>query len=221
MKKLILLICCFILLPLAASAKSNYYKGTLYYLDNSKLENVEILFPLMPYNKQIKVKINGEKQRLDANLFKALVIEIEENGARYTFLRREGLRYYKDKKPKSFGQLWSLVNESDASLMFSITAEAYNLVTVKKELTMLTIGRVGTFNNFLSRYDSDKMINIIYMTSSNFHESVLALRDVLFLGCDMEAITEYTKKDLRKGDGLEKTLMEMYQDCLKTKYQEP
>lgn len=203
-----------LLLPFFLHAKS--YKGTIYYKNDNRAVNVEIQLPIAVNAKKLKVVINGQKQKIDANQLAYFDVYLNNGKDKYAFKRGQ-ISHYKKKGGVRKGQnmyVWSMIDDVREHIMSSAAGLQYAVKKRKGKEYILIVFNPWTQGHYLSKPDSDILVATHPLFGESFEMKVANAKDLLFPEC--ENIMEHyatLKKETKQRDHAS-VVMDAYEACL-------
>lgn len=204
----------FLLLPFFLFAKS--YKGTIYYKGDNRAVNLEIEMPFKVNAKQLKVKINGKKEKIDASTLAYMDIYIN-NGQKKIVFKRGKISHFKKNgeiRKRQNVDVWSMITDVRENIIISAPGLMYDVKKQKGEEYILIIFDPTTQGYYLSKPDSDILVNTDPYFDESFESKIGGAKELLFPECEdiMERFAEAQKKK-KKSERLH-VLLETYESCL-------
>ena len=203
-----------LLVPLFLSAKS--YKGTIYYKKDNRAVDLEIQMPLKVNAKKVKVKINGQKQSIDASTLSYMDIYINDGTKKITF-KRGTISHFKKNgeiRKRQNVDVWSMLTDVRENIIVSAAGLMYDVKKKNKEEFLLVIFNPVTQGYYLSKANSDILVNTDPYLDESFESKIGGAQSLLFPECEniMELFEEAQKKE-KKSDRLQ-VLINTYETCL-------
>ncbi|MGS4347040.1 hypothetical protein ACKUSY_15920 [Myroides odoratus] len=204
----------FLLLPLLIFAKS--YKGTIYYKGDNRAVNLEIEMPIKVNAKKLKVKMNGQKQSIDASTLAYMDIYIN-NGTKKVTFKRGKISHFKKSgeiRKRQNVDVWSMVSEVRDRIIISAAGMMYDVKKKKGEEYILIIFDPITQGLYLSKPDSDILVATDPHFDESFESKVGGAKELLFPECEdiMDRYAEAQKSE--KKINRVYVLVDAYEACL-------
>ena len=214
MKNIVLTLLLF--LPLMLSAKS--YKGTIYYKKDNKAVDIEISMPIYVDAKKLKVKINGQKQSIDASMLSYMDIYLNNGGTKIT-LKRGKISHFKktgEIRKRQNVDVWSMITDSRENLVVSAAGLLYDVKKKKGEEYILVVYNPISQGYYLSKHDSDILVNTDPYFDESFESKIGGAKSLLFPECEnIMELFEDAQKNEKKSNRLQ-VLINTYEACLST-----
>lgn len=206
-----------LLFSLVCNAKS--YKGTIYYKKDNRAVDVEIQMPIAVNAKNLKVTINGQKQKIDANTLAYFSLYLNDGEETVTFKRGKISHYKKNGSVRKAQNInvWSLITDSREHLVSSAAGLQYAIKKRKDKEYVLIVFNPLTQGLYLSKPDSDVLVATQPFIGETFDSKIANAKDLLFPECEnlMERFAEAKKEDKNAHEIT--LLMDLYETCLNDK----
>lgn len=203
-----------LLFPLLISAKS--YKGTIYYKKDNRAVNLEIQMPIKVDAKKLKVKINGKSESIDASTLSYLDIYLNDGTKKITFKRGKISHFKKNGeiRKRQNVDVWSMITDVRENIIVSAAGLMYDVKKKKKEEYILIIFNPISQGFYLSKANSDILVNTDPYLDESFESKLGGAKDLLFPECEniMELFAEAQKNE-KKSNRLD-VLIKTYENCL-------
>ncbi|WP_158960864.1 hypothetical protein [Myroides fluvii] len=203
-----------LLFPLLISAKS--YKGTIYYKNDNRAVNLEIQMPIKVDAKKLKVKINGKSESIDASTLSYLDIYLNDGTKKITFKRGKVSHFKKNGeiRKRQNVDVWSMLTDVRENIIVSAAGLMYDVKKKKNEEYILIIFNPISQGFYLSKANSDILVNTDPYFDESFESKLGGAKDLLFPECEniMELFAEAQKSE-KKSNRLE-VLIKTYENCL-------
>lgn len=206
-----------LLFSFVCNAKS--YKGTIYYKKDNKAVDVEIQMPIAVNAKKLKVIINGQKEKIDANTLAYFSLYLNDGEETVTFKRGKISHYKKNGNVRKAQNInvWSLITDRREHLVSSAAGLQYAIKKSKDKEYVLIVFNPWTQGLYLSKPDSDVLVATQPFIGETFESKVGGAKDLLFPECEnlMERFAEAKKADKNAHEIT--LLMDLYETCLNDK----
>ncbi|MCS4239757.1 hypothetical protein M2306_001860 [Myroides gitamensis] len=203
-----------LLFPLLISAKS--YKGTVYYKNDNRAVHLEIEMPLKVNAKKLKVRIDGQKQSLDASTLAYMDIYINDGQKKISFRRGKVSHFKKNGeiRKRQNVDVWSMITDVNENIIVSAAGLMYDVKKKKGEEYILIIFDPLSQGFYLSKHNSDILVNTDPYLDESFESKIGGAKELLFPECEniMELYAEAQKSE-KKSNRLH-VLLETYKTCL-------
>ncbi|MDM1045607.1 hypothetical protein HX004_12580 [Myroides sp. 1354] len=203
-----------LLIPLFLSAKS--YKGTIYYKKDNRAVNLEIQMPLKVNAKKLKVKINGKSESIDASTLSYMDIYINDGTKKITFKRGKISHFKKNGeiRKRQNVDVWSMITDVRENIIVSAAGLMYDVKKKKKEEYILIIFDPISQGFYLSKANSDILVNTDPYLDESFESKLGGAKSLLFPECEnIMELFEEAQKNEKKSNRLE-VLIKTYENCL-------
>ncbi|MBB1138950.1 hypothetical protein [Myroides sp. WP-1] len=203
-----------LLLPFLSVARS--YKGTIYYKKDNRAVNVEIQMPFEVNAKKLKVKINGKKQKIEAENLSYMDIYLNNGKTKVSFKRGKISHFKKNGeiRKRQNVDVWSMLTDVREHITVSLAGMLYDVKKKKNEEHILVVFHPTVYGYYLSKSNSDILVSTDPAIGESFESKIGGAKELLFPECpDIMERYEIAQKNEKKSNRIN-VLIETYEACL-------
>lgn len=203
---------CFLLIVMPFIVSAKYFPGTITFVDGEVLET-NIKFPLNYQRQTLKIKRNGNVEKIDANKIKYLKVVLNDGEDEHIFFRGH-ITYFKDNEEdgKDYEAIWVLRNFAHEKLIFSTSGNSYEIrkgvEDGKIKMMVYVSSSPYAYGKFFSKPGDDRLVEF---KSMSFGRTLRNSHTYLFSDCP-NIYEKYKNRDLPFGDKYE-ALVGLYLNC--------